>query len=86
MSASEIGHPQKGAIWLAVNSDRRQTGDLNQMIWKPAEIVACLSGYFELRAGDLIMTGTPAGVGPVRKGDRLHGHVDGIGDLQVLVV
>ncbi|TVQ38201.1 MAG: FAA hydrolase family protein [Geminicoccaceae bacterium] len=84
--ASAIGHPNQGAIWLDVNGQRRQAGDLDQMIWKTQEIVSYLSGLFELQPGDLIMTGTPAGVGAVVKGDRLHGHVDGIGDLEVVVV
>ena len=83
---SEVGHPLSGAIWLDVNGERRQTGDLNQMIWKAPEIVACLSGLFELFPGDLIMTGTPSGVGPVKRGDRLHGHVDGVGDVRTYVV
>ncbi len=55
------------------------------MIWKVPEMIAYLSEYFELAAGDLIMSGTPAGVGPVKKGDRLHGHVDGVGDLKLTV-
>lgn len=86
VAASEIGHPTRGAIWLDVGGSRRQTGDLGQMIWKVPEIIAILSGLFELRPGDLVMTGTPAGVGPVQRGDHLHGHIDGIGDLEVDVV
>ena len=85
-AASEISHPSSGAIWLDVNGERRQTGDLNQMIWKVPEIVAYLSGFFELFPGDLIMTGTPSGVGAVKRGDRLHGHVEGIGDVKTKVV
>jgi len=81
-----IDHPTNGAIWLDVNGERRQTGDLNQMIWKVPEIVAYLSGLFELFPGDLIMTGTPSGVGPVKRGDRLHGHVEGVGDVETRVV
>ncbi|MDP1699448.1 MAG: fumarylacetoacetate hydrolase family protein [Aestuariivirga sp.] len=84
--ASEIGHPSKGAIWLDVNGQRKQTGDLNQMIWKVPEMISYLSGLFTLRAGDLILSGTPSGVGAVNRGDRLHGHIDGIGDLEVRVV
>ena len=86
ISASEIGHPDSGAIWLEVNGERRQEGDLNQLIWKIPEVISYLSGLFELAAGDLIMTGTPSGVGPVQRGDRLHGHVDGVGDLHTTVV
>ena len=83
--ASRIGHPQQGAIWLDVNGQRRQTGDLNQLIWKNAETISILSGLFELFPGDLIMTGTPAGVGAVVRGDRMHGHVESVGDLHVTV-
>ncbi|MGE0004848.1 MAG: fumarylacetoacetate hydrolase family protein [Parvibaculaceae bacterium] len=84
--ASEIGHPSRGAIWLHVNGERRQSGDLNQMIWKVPEMISYLSGLFVLQPGDLIFSGTPSGVGPVQRGDRLHGHIDGIGDLEVKVV
>jgi len=84
--ASEIGHPDSGAVWLDVNGERRQQGDLNQLIWKVPEMIAYLSGLFELKAGDLIFTGTPAGVAAVARGDRLKGHVDGVGDLEVTVV
>jgi fumarylpyruvate hydrolase len=84
--ASEIGHPTKGAIWLDVNGERRQSGDLDQMIWDIPGQISYISSLFELRAGDVIMTGTPSGVGAIVKGDRLHGHVEGVGDLKVEVV
>jgi len=84
--ASEIGHPTTGAIWLDVNGKRRQAGDLNQMIWDIPGQIAYISTLFELKAGDIIMTGTPSGVGAIVKGDKLHGHVDGVGDLHVEVV
>jgi fumarylpyruvate hydrolase len=84
--ASAIGHPDAGAIWLKVNGEMRQEGDLNQLIWKVPEVISYLSGLFKLAAGDLIMSGTPAGVGPVNRGDVLLGHVDGVGDLEVKVV
>ena len=83
--ASAIGHPAQGAVWLKVNGEPRQKGDLNQLIWKVPEMIAYLSGLFELRAGDLIFSGTPAGVGPVKRGDVLHGGVDGVGELNVTV-
>ncbi len=84
--ASKIGHPTKGAIWLDLNGVRKQTGDLAQLIWDIPSQIEYLSGLWELKAGDLILTGTPAGVGAVKKGDHLKGHVDGVGDLDVVVV
>ena len=76
----------KGAIWLEINGVRKQTGDLSQMIWDVPHQIAFLSTLFELKPGDLVFTGTPSGVGAVKKGDRLRGHVDGVGDLDVTVV
>ena len=84
--ASKIGHPTQGAIWLDVNGERKQTGDLNQMIWKVPEMISYLSGLFRLAPGDVIMSGTPAGVGAVKRGDVMRGHVDGVGDIEVRVV
>jgi fumarylpyruvate hydrolase len=78
-----VGHPSKGAIWLKVNGAVKQKGDLSEMIWNVPEMISYLSKLITLRAGDVIMSGTPAGVGPVRAGDRLEGHVDGVGDLTV---
>ena len=83
--ASAIGHPSQGVVWLKVNGEERQKGDLNQLIWKVPEMIAYLSGLFELRSGDLIFSGTPAGVGPVKRGDVLLGGVDGVGELKVTV-
>ncbi|MDG3041600.1 fumarylacetoacetate hydrolase family protein [Roseicyclus marinus] len=84
--ADRIGHPASGAIWLKVNGEMRQEGDLNQMLWKVPEMISILSRYFTLQPGDVIMTGTPAGVGPVVKGDVMQAHVEGVGDLVVTVV
>lgn len=84
--AADIGHPAQGVIWLTVNGETRQQGDLNQMIWKTAEIIAELSKLFELAPGDLIMTGTPAGVGPVHRGDVLEAHVDGVATFRTTVI
>lgn len=83
--ASDIGHPDAGAIWLDVNGQRRQEGDLNQLIWKVPEMISYLSGLFELAPGDVIMSGTPAGVGAINKGDVMHGHVEGVGDVHCKV-
>ncbi len=84
--AAEIGHPDEGAIWLKVDGAMRQEGDLAQLIWKVPEVIAELSRLFELRAGDIIMTGTPAGVGPVQRGEVLEGNIDGVGTLTTRVV
>lgn len=83
--AARIGHPQRGAITLTVNSQPRQHGDLADMIWQVADIIARLSGYVTLQPGDLIFTGTPAGVGKVERGDRLEGAVEGVGELSVAI-
>jgi fumarylpyruvate hydrolase len=83
---SRSGHPAAGRIWLAVNGTVRQDGDLAQMIWKVPEVISTLSGLFTLRPGDLIFTGTPAGVGAVHRGDRLHGGIDGIGEIELSVI
>ncbi|HMV05862.1 MAG TPA: fumarylacetoacetate hydrolase family protein [Accumulibacter sp.] len=84
--ATRVGHPASGAIWLAVNGQVRQQGDLAQMSWKIAEIIANLSTYVRLAAGDLIFTGTPAGVSTVLRGDVLTAGVTGIGELAVELV
>ena len=80
-----IGHPTEGAVWLQVNGETRQSGDLNQMIWKVPEMISYLSRLFELKAGDLIFAGTPAGVGAVVKGDEMVGHVAGVDDIRFRV-
>lgn len=75
------GHPQQGRIWLKVNGTLRQDGNLSDMIWKIPEIIAELSTYFCLRPGDLIFTGTPAGVGAIERGDRIEAAIEGVGEL-----
>ena len=80
------GHPHAGAVWLKVNGELRQNGDLDQMIWKVPEIIAILSGLFTLAPGDLIYSGTPAGVGATVRGDTLHGGVAGVAELAISVV
>ncbi len=80
------GHRDKGAVSLAVNGTVRQEGDLAQMIWKVPEMIAHLSGYFVLAPGDVILSGTPAGVGPVVRGDRLVARIEGLPALEVRVL
>lgn len=78
---AEVGHPAAARIWLSVNDEPRQDGDIADMIWPVADIIAELSTYVELSAGDLIYTGTPAGVGRIVAGDRVAGGIDGIGSI-----
>jgi fumarylpyruvate hydrolase len=82
---AEVGHPAAGRIELRVNGALRQSGDLNQMIWKVPEIIACLSQDFVLAPGDVILTGTPAGVGAVVPGDVIEARIEGVGDLRIAV-
>jgi fumarylpyruvate hydrolase len=81
-----VGHPAAGPVVLRVNGVLRQSGDLNQMIWKVPEIIAVLSGFFTLSAGDVIFTGTPSGVGAVVPGDEIAAEIGGLGGLRVTVV
>jgi len=82
---SAIGHPDHGAITLSVNGVERQRGDLSDQIWNVADTIAFLSGLVTLRAGDLIMTGTPAGVGAVARGDVLEGAIAGVGSVRTTI-
>ena len=75
------GHALSGRMYLKVNGDTRQDGDVSQMIWNVPEIIAELSTFFELQPGDLIYSGTPAGVGPVKSGDRIEAGIDGLDAL-----
>ena len=84
--ASETGHLDTGSISLTVNGQERQKGDLNQMIWKVPEQIAYLSRFYDIAAGDLIMSGTPAGVGPIQKGDVMECRVEGLEPFIVTVV
>jgi fumarylpyruvate hydrolase len=72
------GHVAQGRIWLKVNDALRQESDVSQMLWDVPHIIATLSQLYELRAGDLIFTGTPAGVGPLKVGDRIEGGIEGL--------
>jgi fumarylpyruvate hydrolase len=77
--------PANGRIWLKVNGEMRQDAPMDEMIWNVVEIIEDLSKYHTLRAGDLIFSGTPAGVGPVKTGDELHGGADGVGEIQLRI-
>jgi fumarylpyruvate hydrolase len=82
---ADVGRLERGAITLAVNGVEKQRGDLADMIWNQAEIVSNLSHLYHLHPGDLIYTGTPAGVGAVVAGDQLVGHIEGLGDIRLTV-
>ncbi len=82
---SGIGHLSSAGISLTVNGQPRQSSDIAKLIWSVAESIACLSRYEALEPGDVIMTGTPEGVGAVVAGDVMQGHIDGLGDIVVRV-
>jgi fumarylpyruvate hydrolase len=82
----QVGHLSKGRIHLAVNGKTTQDSDLAKMIWNVPEIINALSIQAELKAGDLIFTGTPEGVGPLQRGDRMTARIDRLGELAVTVV
>jgi len=84
--AAKVGHPASGRIWLKVGDELRQSGDLAELIWSVPELTAILSRYFRLMPGDLIFTGTPAGVGAVVAGQRLTGGVEGVDEITVEIV
>lgn len=86
VKASEVGHLNQGRIALTVNGKERQVGNLNQMIWKVPEMIAYLSRFYDIAAGDLIMSGTPAGVGAIVRGDVMVGDIEGLGSFTVTVV
>ncbi len=83
---AQAGFLKRGRIWLKVNGEIRQDGDLAAMLWEVGDIIANLSTLVRLEAGDLIYTGTPAGVGPLLRGDVLEGGVDGVGTLRARIV
>ncbi len=82
---SEVGHPASGRIWLAVDGQVKQDSDIAKLIWPVPDIIAIASRSMELRPGDLIMTGTPEGVGPVRRGEVMTGGIDGLGEIRIAV-
>lgn len=84
--AARLGHPSTARIWLEVNGKRRQDADIADMTWGMADIIAHASRLFTLAPGDVIFTGTPAGVGPVKRGDTITCGIDDLGTLTVSVV
>jgi fumarylpyruvate hydrolase len=84
--ATDCGHLRRGALWLSVGGNERQRGDLADMIWSVPEVIAELSTYVELRPGDLIFTGTPSGVGPLSRGDRVVAGIAGLSELRLIVI
>lgn len=84
--AGTIGHPNRGRIWLSVNGSIRQDDNLSSLIWSIPDVIAELSTFVRLEPGDLIFSGTPAGVGPLVRGDRIEAGIDGVGSLLNLVV
>lgn len=83
---ADVGHLDQGKVELKLNGNIQQEGDLNQMIWKVPEMISYLSEYFTLAAGDVILSGTPSGVGPVNKGDVITIAIEGLGSMDVAVV
>ena len=82
---SDSGHPTSGRIWLAVNGQVKQDSDIAKLIWSVPDIISIASRSMELRPGDLIMTGTPEGVGPVQRGEVMTGGIDGLGEIKIAV-
>lgn len=84
--AEEIGHPESGSIWLKVNDAPRQAADLKDLLWPVRDVLVHLSRLFVLEPGDLIFTGTPAGVGPLVPGDRVTGGIAGVDEISIRIV
>lgn len=86
LPAAQLGHPVEGRIWLSVNGETKQEGDLNQMTWSVAEVISNLSSYVCLAPGDLIFTGTPSGVSTIVFGDEIECGIEGLEKLSIKVV
>jgi len=85
VAVAAAGHVNKGRIWLSVNGAVRQDADVGQLTWSPAEVIAAISRSMRLEPGDLIYTGTPAGVGPLVRGDRVEGAVEGLPPIRLSI-
>jgi fumarylpyruvate hydrolase len=85
VTASESGHINSGDISLSVNKEVRQSGDISDLIWNVPELIADLSKYYHLQPGDLLYTGTPAGVGPVEPGDVIAGSIAKVGEIDFII-
>lgn len=83
--ARDVGHPEQGRIWLTVDGELRQQADLGELIWPVAEVVSLISRSIALAPGDLVLTGTPAGVGPIERGQTVRAGIDGLRELQLTV-
>lgn len=84
--AMKGNHPTSGSIWLTVNEDTKQKADIADLLWPVPDIISRLSESMTLQPGDLIYTGTPAGVGPIKVGDRVRGGIDGIGTIEIQII
>ncbi|MFC5428837.1 fumarylacetoacetate hydrolase family protein [Paraburkholderia denitrificans] len=84
--ASQVGHFEQAGLWLTVNGETKQKSDVTHLIWSVAETVSYLSRFFKLEPGDLIYTGTPEGVGAVKRGDTMKVGVERLGELTVKIV
>lgn len=84
-TVGDSGRVHSGSIRLSVNDELRQLGDIRDLIWNVAELIADLSQYYHLQPGDLLYTGTPAGVGPVEPGDKVTGSIEGVGDIELTI-
>jgi fumarylpyruvate hydrolase len=82
---SDVGHPSQARIWLEVNGTLRQEGNLDEMIWPIADVIASLSRLVTLAPGDLIYSGTPSGVGALQPGDQVRGGVDGVDTFELTI-
>lgn len=84
-TVADVGHPKSGRIWAAVDGEIRQDCDIDQLIWPVADVISFASRSMELKPGDLFMTGTPEGVGAVKRGQVMTGGIDGLGEIRIAI-